>query len=673
MKGYLLIIIPLLIVTSILISLNIFFQHSLQMQIAEDFNAQQLILAQSISHRIKEYLKHMKDDTISLSYILSKMDGTSNEEIIKLKAFFGLTRTNMVVLTNNGSVIFQDGDIDVSSEKAQFLVKKAKSVPFGSSVFIETPKMIYCISPFSDSKKFIFLSLNSIDLAKEVLTDIQAAKKGNIWILTGQGDLLYHPTQTDMAGRNIYSKDNRCFDCHASFDFERNVIENKMSFQGKAINPNDERLLAYSKVQIDDILWTVFLSANYSNVIHITEKSMKVYSYLILTILTATVIFSAILFIFNKKRLATKELEIKQQNMEKYADALEENVKIKTSALIREREKLTTILNAIGGGIILIDKQGKIVWANDKIKEMFEIDVIGKYCEELWVDCDISSTYTKDNFETTIMSMSNEKFLQIITAPVKNEQGEIYRYIRLIQDITEIKKMEEQITNSEKLASIGRLAAGIAHEIGNPLTSIFSYVQILKEIEDDQFKKEGLETIYFHIERISETLKQLSNFTKMPFGEMQLSDINELIENTIKLIQYDKQAKKIVITKELSNSLPQIITNTNQLSQVFINLILNAIDAMPDGGKIFVRSYIKDNNIVIDFEDTGIGIPKENLLKIFDPFYTTKEKGTGLGLAVSYNIIKKMNGMLTVDSEVRKGTVFKITLPITEQINKNAI
>lgn len=666
MKGYILIITPLLIVTSILITLNIFFQHSLQMQIAEDFNSQQLILAESVSKRIGERLKHMRENTLLLSYILSKIDVLNNKEIYKAKAFINLTNFRMLILTDTGKIIFKDGDLEISSETAQLLIKKAETLPLGSSLFIETSEMIYCISPLSNSKNIVSLSLNSIDLSKEVLMDIQDAKKGNAWILTSKGDLLYHPTQPEMSGKNIYSKDNKCFDCHLGFDIERNVIENKKIFQGKTINPLDEKLLAYSKIEIDEMFWTVFLSDNYSNVVHITKKSMEVYSYLILTILTTTVIFSTILFIFNNKRLAAKELEIKEQSMRKYAATLEENVNIKTSALIREREKLTTILNAIGGGIILIDKKGKILWANEKIKEMFAMEVVGKYCEELWADCDISSTHNKDNFETTIMSMSNERFLQIITAPVRNEQGEIYRYIRLIQDITEIKKMEEQINNSEKLASIGRLAAGIAHEIGNPLTSIFSYVQILKSMEDDKFKKESLETIYFHIQRISDILKQLSSFTKMPIGDLRLTNINDVIENTIRLIQYDKKAKDIVIIKELSYSLPQININENQLSQVFINLILNALDAMPGGGKIIIKSYIENNNIIIDFEDTGIGISKENLSKIFDPFYTTKEKGTGLGLAVSYNIIKKINGTITVDSELGKGTIFKITLPITD-------
>ncbi len=676
MKGYILLITPLLLVTAILISLNIFFQQSLQIEIAEDFNTQQLILAQTISTDIKEYLVYMKEEAVSLSHIASKMDIKSKQEFEWLKydviGIKGPVKSDIGILRDDGKVIFYDGDRDILNQISKQLVSKAKSTPLGRSALIETLEIIYFVSPVNSSGRIIFLSINSHVLANHFLSSIQSNKKGNTWILTGNGNLLYHPTKPDMAGRNIYSTDNTCFQCHRSFEFEKAVIEGNANNKGKGIDPSeDERLIAYSKVEMDEISWTIFLSANYSNVIHITEKSMKLYSYLILTILLTTILVSAALFIFNKKRLMTKELEIRQENMNRYAKDLEEQVNEQTSKIAREREKLSTILNAIGGGIILIDKQGKILWANEMIKEIFKTEVAGKYCEELWTDCDISSTYAKDNIETTIISLKNNKSLQMITAPVKDEQGQVYRYIRLIQDITEMKKMEEQIINSEKLASIGRLAAGIAHEIGNPLTSIFSYIQILRELEDDKFKKESIETIYFHIKRISEILKQLSGFSKMPAIELKACQVNEVIENSTRLIQYDKQAQNIVIIKELADSLPDITVDLNQLSQVFINLILNAVDAMLDGGRLTVRSYAEDNNIVIEFEDTGVGIPREKLHMIFDPFYTTKEKGTGLGLAVSYNILKKMNGTLTVDSEPGKGTVFKITLPINGSEGKD--
>ena len=152
----------------------------------------------------------------------------------------------------------------------------------------------------------------------------------------------------------------------------------------------------------------------------------------------------------------------------------------------------------------------------------------------------------------------------------------------------------------------------------------------------------------------------------MPAGEAKLCMINEIIDTALNLIRYDKKAKGISILKELSPDLPRIVIDDNQLSQVFVNITLNAIDAMPEGGTLTVRSFMRFSSIAVQFEDTGIGIRKEDIHKVFDPFYTTKEKGTGLGLSVSYDIIKKLKGTLKVDSESGRGTVFTILLPVEQ-------
>jgi signal transduction histidine kinase len=183
-------------------------------------------------------------------------------------------------------------------------------------------------------------------------------------------------------------------------------------------------------------------------------------------------------------------------------------------------------------------------------------------------------------------------------------------------------------------------------------------------MEEDEFKKETLETISFHMNRIEDILKQLSGFSKMPPLELKPCKVNGLIEDSLSLIQYDKRVQDITIMRDLWPDMPAITTDGNQLSQVIVNIVLNAADAMPNGGTLTIRSRLKDDRVVIDFVDTGARIAKENLARIFDPFYTTKEQGTGLGLAVSYSIIKKLNGSLTVESGPDKGSRFVITLPL---------
>ena len=345
------------------------------------------------------------------------------------------------------------------------------------------------------------------------------------------------------------------------------------------------------------------------------------------------------------------------------------------------------ILESTGEGMLGLDLDGNHTFINPAAAEMLGYrveELLGRNSHAIWhhtkadgspypeEECPIYATFKdgavhniRDDF---FWKKDNTSFpVRYVSTPII-DNGRIVGAVLSFRDVTEIKKMEEQMMNSEKLSSIGRLSAGIAHEIGNPLTSVFSFVQILKEIEQDEFKKESLQTIYFHINRISETLKQLSGYSKMPMGEPRKCNVNDIIETSINLIQYDKRAKDIAIIKELSPSLPCLIVDGNQLSQVFVNLTLNALDAMPDGGALTVRSYLnsKGDFIFIDFQDTGTGIRKEDLFNIFDPFYTTKEKGTGLGLTVSYNIIKKMNGDITVKSEIGRGATFTVKIPLMD-------
>lgn len=675
MKSYLLIVGTLIVVISALITLNVFFQQSLQMDMAEQFNKQQSLLSKSIADNIGAYLYFIKQDVIHISNMLSKRGITNKKDLdwltIDALRKKGIIETSLGILNTKGEVIFSEGNNTLSKPFVSNMLEQTKNIGPGNTTIIETPHLIYIISPIYNHgtmKGVVFLSIKINDIASRFVSNIKSGSRGYAWMMDKNGTLLYHPTQPGMVGGNIYKADSNCFKCHMNFDLEKRIIHGKTSNYGRHIAPTGEdKIIAFSTVSIDNLSWIIAVSAPYSEVTSVTRHSMELYSYLIISIFITTSIVSALLIVFNKKRIKAEEVAKRKEELEKYAAQLEEKVNDRTAELVSEKEKLNTIVSAIGAGIVMLNERGKIQWSNKKIVEMVGHEITGMSCEDLCADCSILFDTKIKDINTAIMSDlfgQKGKYFHVTNAPIKGANSEIHGYIRLIQDITDMKKMEEQIIRSEKLASIGRLAAGIAHEIGNPLTSIFSFVQILREMEEDTFKKESLETIYFHINRISEILKQLSGFSKMPAGEPRACQINEIIETSINLIQYDKKAKNISIVKELSPSLPEVIADGNQLSQVFVNLTLNAIDAMPEGGTLTVRSMLRKDDIVIQFEDTGMGIPREDLPKIFDPFYTTKEKGTGLGLAVSYNIIKKMNGTLTVESEEGKGSVFTITIPV---------
>jgi signal transduction histidine kinase len=487
-------------------------------------------------------------------------------------------------------------------------------------------------------------------------------------MMDGSGNLLYHPTQPQMVGRNLYKTDTSCFKCHKSFDLEKKIIEGKGDYFGKYVAPTGEdKVMAFSTASVGDSKWIVVVSAPYSEVTMAMQSSMKFYSWLIILIFVTASIASAMLIVLNRKRVKAEEIAKHKKELERYAEELEHKVDLRTKELSTEKEKLNTVVNAIGSGIILIDNDRTILWINQTMKEMVGKDITGMRCDDFFEDCKIIASYKVDDMQTDVLSDlfgQKDKYFQVTTAPVKDLDKGVQGFIRLVDDVTDMKRMEEQMMHSEKLALLGRLTTGIVHEIGNPLTSVFSFVQMLKEKEQDEFKMESLETIDLYMNRISDILKNLSGFSKIPPLNLKSCKVNSLIENALSLIQYDKRVNEITIVRDLLPDMPKITTDENYFSQVIVNIILNAADAMPDGGTLTIRSSINDRNVVIAFEDTGVGIPKENLARIFDPFYTTKEKGTGLGLAVCQNIIEKLNGSLSVESELNKGSRFVITLPV---------
>jgi two-component system NtrC family sensor kinase len=241
--------------------------------------------------------------------------------------------------------------------------------------------------------------------------------------------------------------------------------------------------------------------------------------------------------------------------------------------------------------------------------------------------------------------------------------------IALNHMLIELKKHEDQLIQSRKMAAIGNLTAGIAHELNNPLNNISLTTEALIDEYDEWNRDEKLKmlrTVSDQVERASTTVANLLDFTRRDGSSFEELSINEVINRTVRLVSNEINLHNIELILELGDNLPKVMGNVHNLQQVFLNLFMNAIQAMPDQGILKVRSYVEDNLVKIDVSDTGSGIAPEILDKIFDPFFTTKEvgRGTGLGLSVSYGIIKKHNGHVTVRSEVGKGTHFSVMLPV---------
>ena len=259
--------------------------------------------------------------------------------------------------------------------------------------------------------------------------------------------------------------------------------------------------------------------------------------------------------------------------------------------------------------------------------------------------------------------------VQLSVARLPSQNGEYSGRTVIIKDVSIVKQLQQQIDQSEKLAVIGQLAAGIAHEIGNPLASISSLVQLIQRKNKDENLGEQLVLIKENIDRISKIVRELVDFSRPPSYEKITIQITDIVKTAVGIVKYDKRVKKVNFETEFDPNIPFVKVVPDQVLQVFVNILINALDAIDGTGSVFVKTYHNDENIFISITDNGCGMDSETALKIFDPFFTTKNvgKGTGLGLSVSYSIIKKLNGEILVESEVSKGSTFFIRIPRDEK------
>jgi len=231
---------------------------------------------------------------------------------------------------------------------------------------------------------------------------------------------------------------------------------------------------------------------------------------------------------------------------------------------------------------------------------------------------------------------------------------------------------KRKIMESERLAIIGQLSANVAHELNNPLTGIVTYSHLLLEdLPADDPSRDYLEKIVTQANRTKEIIRGLLDFSRQRKPDKTLCDVNNVLKGCVSLLEKQALFHNIQITTSLDDQLPLTVIDPSQIERVFINLIVNAADAMDGNGKLKLSTRFDrvDNCIEMECSDTGHGIPKENLEKIFDPFFTTKDTGhgVGLGLAISFGIIKEHNGTISVESEIGKGTTFIVRLPVTSE------
>jgi PAS domain S-box-containing protein len=371
------------------------------------------------------------------------------------------------------------------------------------------------------------------------------------------------------------------------------------------------------------------------------------------------------------------------QEQQKHADEL---------ALLKEFNE--SIVESVNVGLLAVDEDGRITRCNTTFEEMMGLsreESVGKLVEEVfdesfalnlgnilgkskWHLTEIRNAYKLHTYDGS----GNSLILNVAVAPLRSISSAQTGAIIVLENVSSRVKLEETLQQSEKLSSIGLLAAGVAHEVNTPLTGVSSYTQmLLGMIPETDPKHALLQKMQRQTDRASNIVGNLLNFSRTGnIVESAEIDVNKLLDDTLQLLEPQLRKSNVEVVKQYTKSPPLIFGNSGKLQQVFTNLILNARDAIVNGGRItLVTESVNDGEINIEVTDTGEGISEENLNKIFDPFFTTKGvgNGTGLGLAVSYGIVQEHAGTIEVQSENGNGTTFKLSFPATSKQRQRAV
>ena len=392
---------------------------------------------------------------------------------------------------------------------------------------------------------------------------------------------------------------------------------------------------------------------------------------------------------------------------------------------LRERTKeMETILNGIDDFILVITPDMEVLEANASFLNKMGYapkDVIGKKCHQVYykidfpceageLDCPLRNVVRNKRpvrqIQTRILPDGQKQYFEVNIYPIWEKNGKVSKFIHISRDITEHKREEEEITrrleqmveertrelkethkkllHQDKMASLGKLSASVVHEINNPIAGVLNLIMLMKRMveedsigprEIDQFSR-YLTLMETETRRTSRIVSNLLAFSRQSKMELKRISLNRLIEQTLMINSNLLKIDGIKVETDLDPDLPDMIGSEDQLLQVFMNLVSNAAEAMEaEGGgrlRVATRHSLREDKLLVDFEDSGIGIPESNLSKLFEPFFTTKKKGkgVGLGLSVAYGIIQEHGGSIYVKSKVGKGTTFHVKFPLKPASDK---
>jgi PAS domain S-box-containing protein len=690
--------------------------------VTEDFNQQQLVLARHAARQIENSLNALKRELL----LLSLSPSIQYSESLWMRSRMEITFSS-IKHSGTQEIRFTENDMQktyhvwenqkCSSEKphtediyylewarkeenkGKILFTNAIPVPLYDQYQKPVMKMVIPVWQVSIDEshpvalnKFtgvLVFIVNANKLIENVIKEIRSGKTGYAWVIDSNGTFLYHQEQSFIGQNAFEARKGK----KPTISFARiNEIQKEKMLKGqegtswyisgwhRGIEGEIKKLIAYMPIKLDEAnpgnIWSVAVVAPVSEVegaIH----SINVRQFSLQAIIVSVILFGGLFINFI---LLT------------WSNTLGQEVTKKTIELKKSEQRYRSLVENAEDLIFTVDYKGNFLSINKYGAHVFsrqEEDMIGHNLSEFfsWPSAESLLVMIQKVFDTmeskqiTHMIIIGERQLWFNTKfrRLFDEAGNIYAVLGLSRDITERKQMEEHSYYTEKLASMGTLAAGVAHEINNPLGVILGFTDLLLDkYPPDSQEYDMLKTIEKQGLNAKRVVENLLNFARHKEHREEIVDINKNIESVLVVMNNTLLLNKISVKKQMQENLPFVIADSGELQQVFFNVINNAIHAMQGGGVLTVTTRSFNNDTVeISIADTGHGIKKEHRNRIFDPLFTTKDvgKGTGLGLSVSYGIVTKHGGAITFETKTKEesqetGTTFIIAFPAAETSGK---
>jgi two-component system, NtrC family, sensor kinase len=694
--------------------------------VADDFQQQQLILARTAARQIEDGLAFLRRELkiLAFSPAIQYLEEVAWENRMQVSfgelSQLGVTAIVRIrhdghwayMLDSSGSHVLKDDfaetpEVIWSHDPANRGRMYQSPIQVESRGAVMAPFMTIAIpvyltsvdeshpSPPGTFDGVLFFKVDVSVFTGHYAREIRSGRTGYCWVIDQNGIFLYHP-ERDFIGEDAFTARGRRNPA-ISFDAINEIQKTRMlgGYEGTAkyisgwhrgVIQRMEKFLAYSHAHVEhegprtfphtdpaDVrIWPVAVVAPTDEVAG-TIASLYIRQFLIQGILIFALLIMGVAIIYYERR---------------WTDELQNAVDRATVDLKRSEERYRSVVERSPDFIFLLDSQGHIMRANTAAARAFNMPASalrGRSIKEFFAPADAEAMLDHINYVFT-SSRNHESrgevrirgrtyWLSTHMVPLYGEDGRtVERVLVFARDMTERQRMEEQMVRTEKLASIGTLAAGVAHEINNPVGIMLGFTEMLLDrLPPDGKEYEMLKTIERQGINCKRIVENLMTFARQPTRHDDFSDLNQEMENVLKLVQNTLLTKKIDLKLHLAPRLPRVQGDAGELQQVFLNLITNAIAAMPEGGQLTISTRLNPHTHMVEgvVADTGTGIPKEYVDRIFDPFFTTKKvgEGTGLGLSVSYAIVEKIGGRIRFETKTAKeapgdsGTTFFVSLP----------